>query len=78
MQDMFEKYPDVLTVKQLQEALSIGKNSAYNLIKSKKIKSIKIGSKTLIPKVFLIEFVENSCYNDSNNGLASVINGGAT
>ncbi len=53
---MFENYPDVVSVEQLQEMLSVGKNTAYNLISSKTIKSFKIGRKIKIPKAYIIEY----------------------
>ncbi|MEA5051389.1 MAG: helix-turn-helix domain-containing protein [Oscillospiraceae bacterium] len=57
---MFNSYPDVLTVDQVREALHIGKNTIYKLLKNNQIKSIRIGTKHVIPKVFLIEYI-NSC-----------------
>ena len=54
---MFETYKDVLTVDDVCHALSLGKNSVYDLLHSGKIKSIKIGKKYLIPKVYLIDFI---------------------
>ena len=47
---MFNSYPDVLSVKQLCEILNIGKNTAYRLLQSGEIKSIKIGKVYKIPK----------------------------
>ena len=55
---MFEKYPEVLTTKQLAEALCIGKSTAYRLVRSKRIRTIRVGSKILIPKTFLLDFVQ--------------------
>lgn len=57
---MFDKFKDVLTVVEACEALHIGKNSLYRLLKSGIIKSIKIGKKILIPKVYLIDFVNSN------------------
>lgn len=54
---MFESYNDVLTVKETCNALSIGRNNLYRLLKDEKIKSIKIGKKYIIPKVYLIDYV---------------------
>ena len=47
---MFNSYPDILSVKQLCEVLDIGKNTAYKLLQSGEIKSIKIGKVYKIPK----------------------------
>ena len=57
---MFELYPDVLSVAQAAKALSIGKGSMYILLNTGIIKSIRIGSKYVIPKIYLIEFVNVS------------------
>ena len=56
---MFNSYPDVLSVKQLCEILDIGKNSAYRLLQSGEIKSIKIGKVYKIPKKCLKDFLNN-------------------
>ena len=42
---MFDNFKDVLTVSEACEALNIGKNTLYNLLKCGIIKSIKIGKK---------------------------------
>ena len=44
------RYNDILSVKELCELLHIGKNTAYRLLRSKEIKSIKIGRVYKIPK----------------------------
>lgn len=54
---MFFDYPDVMTVDEARKALHIGKNTIYRLLKENIIKSIRIGTKYMIPKVFLIEYV---------------------
>ena len=40
---MFEKYPDIVTIEQLQEMLGIGRNNIYKLLKENKIKHRKWG-----------------------------------
>jgi excisionase family DNA binding protein len=47
---MLENYRDVLTVREVAEALRIGKNAAYILVREKKIYSLRVGRKYLIPK----------------------------
>ena len=54
---MFNNYPDVLTVKQVCEMLNIGKNNAYELIRSGAIKSIVIGRQIRVPKENVITFI---------------------
>lgn len=51
------QYDDVLTVKGLMDYLAIGKNTAYELLKSGKIKHIKIGRNYKIPKESLREYL---------------------
>lgn len=55
---MFENYPDIVSVKQMQEMLQIGKNTAYNLINSGQIKVVKIGRVFKIPKKNIIQFLD--------------------
>ncbi len=47
---MREATQDTLTVKEVQQILKIGTNSAYNLIHSKKFPVIKIGQSYRIPR----------------------------
>ena len=57
--NLFGKYPDVVSISQMQEMLQIGKVLAYKLVKSGKIKSRKIGREYKIAKVAVAEFVNN-------------------
>lgn len=52
-----QKYPDVLTVKQAQTALGIGRISVYNLIESGQLQAFRIGRAYKIPKKSLIIFL---------------------
>ena len=64
---MFDKYPDVLNIADLQTALSIGRSMAYRLINEGHIKHLRIGKSIKIPKTFLIDYVAKSsemCYNE--------------
>ena len=54
---MFENFPDVLTVKNLSEMLNIGRNSAYDLVKTNQIHSIKVKSQIRIPKESVINYL---------------------
>lgn len=50
--------PMVLTVEDLRSALSVSRNTAYQLIRSGQIRSIKIGSKGIrIPREAIVEFL---------------------
>ena len=57
---MLENYPDILTIADLYHILPLGKNTIYKLIADKRIKSIRIANKILIPKKFLIDFLETA------------------
>ncbi len=58
---MFDEFPDILTVSDIQQALGIGRNTAYKLLKDKQIKSIRIGNKYKIPKRCLIAYALQIC-----------------
>lgn len=57
---MLENYNDILTVKDLQKILPLGRNNIYKLLATNTIKNIKIGKKILIPKEFLIDYLKKS------------------
>lgn len=46
---MFSDYPDVVSIAELQSMLRIGRNTAYELVRSGKIRSVKIGRTYRIP-----------------------------
>ena len=48
----------VLTVQQAVRALNISKNTAYALVRSGKLHSVRIGRQIRIPKDALIEFLQ--------------------
>jgi excisionase family DNA binding protein len=54
------KFSDILTVKELMDYLAVGKNTAYELLKTKKIKSIRIGRVYKIPKSEVQEYILKS------------------
>lgn len=57
MRRMFSNYPDVVSVEELTTMLNIGKKTAYSLLRSGDMKSIKIGRQYRIPKRFIIEYL---------------------
>ena len=57
---MLNKYNDILTVEELCQVLRIGKNTAYKLLKSGEIKSIKIGKVYKIPKKSVRKYLEQN------------------
>ena len=60
---MFSPYPDLLTMRDIQNALGIGRSTAYRLINLGVLKHLRIGKNIKVPKQFLIDFVTDSCYN---------------
>ena len=56
---MFEKYSDIINVKDLCEMLGIGKNMAYKLLMNNHIRSIKEGKKYIIPKKSVLEYISS-------------------
>ncbi len=51
--------PLVLTVPQLAEVLNIGRNAAYELVKSGKIRSIHIGKSIRISQTAVLEYLNS-------------------
>ncbi len=56
-QMMFPEYPDIVTVRQLQEMLDVSRAIAYKLIGDGYIPAVKIAGAFKIPKVNVINFV---------------------
>ena len=55
-----KNYPLVLTVPQLADVLHIGRNSAYALVNSGAIRSIRIGRTIRISQSALLEYLEKA------------------
>ena len=55
--DLFNSYPDVVSVEDIQQMLRIGKNKVYDLLKNNSIKSIKVGKRYIVPKKYVIDFL---------------------
>ena len=56
----FDDLPLTLRVEELMPILGIGRNTAYELVRSGQIKSIRIGKRIRIPKEGLRLFLEGS------------------
>lgn len=63
---MFKDYPDVLTVKDLCQALQIGRLGVYKLLSAGTIRSFKIGNIYKIPKDSLIAYMNQACGSKEN------------
>ena len=56
-QTLIHNYPPVLCVKQLAEILAISHNTAYELIRSGKIHSVRVGRSYRIPLDAVIDYL---------------------
>lgn len=54
---MFNQYEDLVTVEELTEMLNIGKNSAYKLLASGKLKAFRINRIWKIPRQSVTEYI---------------------
>ena len=54
---MLSEYNDILLPEDVQKILQTGRNTVYNYLAAGKIRSIKIGGKYRIPKLYLLEFI---------------------
>lgn len=52
-----ETYNDMISIKDLCEMLTIGKNTAYHLLKTNQIKAFKIGRIWKIPRESVSDYV---------------------
>ena len=55
----FDELPLTLRVEDLMPILGIGRNTAYELVRSGQIRSIRIGRQLRIPKAEVISFLNN-------------------
>ena len=57
-------YPDVLNFSQLCKILGISANTGYQLLKSGKIKNLKVGREYRISKIHLMEYLRiDNCHH---------------
>jgi excisionase family DNA binding protein len=57
---MFEQYDDVVTVEQLAKMLKIGRNTAYELVRSGLVPSVKIGRQIRVTKRAVIDYLSRT------------------
>ena len=62
---MFNEYKDILSIKDVQEALGIGRATAYRLIHSEVLRHIRIGKTIKIPKKYLLDYIYGECYTEA-------------
>lgn len=53
----FDGLPLTLRVEDLMSILGIGRNTAYELVRTKQIRSVKVGRQLRIPKQCLIDYL---------------------
>ena len=51
------EYRDVLSPNDLMEILQTGRNTVYNYLSTGNIRSIKVGNKYRVPKIYLLQFM---------------------
>ena len=56
----YDELPLTLRVEDLMSILDIGRNTAYELVRCGKIRSIRIGKQLRIPKQALIEYLTDT------------------
>ena len=56
----YDQLPLILSVDELAKILGIGRNTAYDLIRCGRIRSVRIGHKIRIPKDSLLEFLQEN------------------
>ncbi len=54
-----ENLPQVLTVDETAKILRINRTTAYEMVRQKKIPSIKIGRRIIVPKDVLFKWLES-------------------
>ena len=55
---MYENIPEVMTVKECQQLLKVGKNTMLELLQTNQIERFKIGSRWKIKKESVVEFLK--------------------
>ena len=55
---MYEYIPEIMTFKECQKILKVGKNTLLDLIHTNQLEAFKVGSRWKIPKQFVIEFIQ--------------------
>lgn len=56
---MCKNIPEIMTFKECQDFLKVGKNTLLDLIHSRRIDAFKIGNRWKIPKESILDFVKN-------------------
>lgn len=57
---MFEEYADIMTIDDVCDALMIGRNRCYHMLRNAEIKGFRIGNVWKVPKKAVIEYVTSN------------------
>ena len=55
--ELLKGYSDILLPEDVQKILHAGRNTVYNYLANGTIRSLRIGKKYRIPKLYLLEFM---------------------
>lgn len=55
---MYENIPEIMTLRECQELLKVGKNTMLELIHSGELSAFRIGNRWKIPKEAVVEFIK--------------------
>ena len=55
--ELLKGYNDILVPSDVQKILKTGRNTVYKYLSEGTIRSIRIGNKYRIPKLYLLEFI---------------------
>ena len=58
-----ERYPDVLTTENVMVITGYGKTSVNNWILCERLKALKRGKKSFVPRIYLEAFLSSADYN---------------
>jgi excisionase family DNA binding protein len=56
---MLKDYPDVLTTKEVQDILFIGKNTLYSFLNEGRIEGFRVGRHWRVSKDSMISYIKN-------------------
>ena len=57
---MLRHCPDLMTVKDIQNALNISRTTAYKLVESGELPTLRIGRIYRIPKPYLLSYIKKN------------------
>ena len=55
---MYENIPEIMTLRECQQLLKVGKNTMLDLIHSGELSAFRIGNRWKIPKEAVLEFIK--------------------